>query len=508
MIKKIILILPILSLGFSPNEPQSVKVTQNWVRENGHTIIKDFAQLLSMPNVASQRINIRKNAEYISNLFQKRGFDMQLLEANGANPIVYGELKTPGAKRTLCFYVHYDGQPVDETQWKHGPFEPTLYDGAMDAGGKVISFPKKRTKINSEWRLYGRSAGDDKAPIITILNAVEALQSSKIKLTSNIKLFFEGEEEAGSTNLKAHLSKHNDLLNDIDIWLFCDGPMHQSRQPQLVFGVRGVTGMEVTIYGATRSLHSGHYGNWAPVPGQTMAHLIASMKDENGKVLVDGFYDTVEPLSEFERLELSKIPDVDRQLKKELGLVYTEGGGRSINERLLLPSLTIKGLASGNVGKKARNVIPNFAKAAIGVRLVKGNDPEDMLDLVESHIQNQGFHIVYEDPDMATRRKYPKIAKVDRRGSGYIASRTSMEEPNAKAIIDAVREFVGDNLILMPALGGSLPLYLFTDYLKKPAIIIPVANHDNNQHAPNENLRIANLWYGIDLMGVIMTMPD
>ena len=189
-------------------------------------------------------------------------------------------------------------------------------------------------------------------------------------------------------------------------------------------------------------------------------------------------------------------------------LVYTEGGGRSINERLLLPSLTIKGLASGNVGKKARNVIPNFAKAAIGVRLVKGNDPEDMLDLVESHIQNQGFHIVYEDPDMATRRKYPKIAKVDRRGSGYIASRTSMEEPNAKAIIDAVREFVGDNLILMPALGGSLPLYLFTDYLKKPAIIIPVANHDNNQHAPNENLRIANLWYGIDLMGVIMTMPD
>ena len=176
----------------------------------------------------------------------------------------------------------------------------------MDAGGKVISFPKKRTKINSEWRLYGRSAGDDKAPIITILNAVEALQSSKIKLTSNIKLFFEGEEEAGSTNLKAHLSKHNDLLNDIDIWLFCDGPIHQSRQPQVVFGVRGVTGMEVTIYGATRSLHSGHYGKWAPVPGQTMAHLIASMKDENGKVLVDGFYDTVEPLYEFERYKFPK----------------------------------------------------------------------------------------------------------------------------------------------------------------------------------------------------------
>ena len=284
--------------------------------------------------------------------------------------------------------------------------------------------------------------------------------------------------------------------------------MHQSRQPQLVFGVRGVTGMEITVYGATRSLHSGHYGNWAPVPGQSIAELISSMKDVNGNVLVSGFYDTVEPLSEFERLELSKIPDVDEQLKKELGLVYTEGEGHSINERLLLPSLTIKGLSSGNVGKKARNVIPNSATAAIGVRLVKGNDPEDMLDKIEAHIKSQGFHIVYNAPDLDTRQNYPKIVKVDRRGSGYIASRTSMEDPNAKLIINAVKEYVGDDLILMPALGGSLPLYLFTDYLKKPAIIVPIANHDNNQHAPNENLRIANLWYGIDLMGVIMTMPN
>lgn len=508
MIQSIILTGLILSTSIIVGQPQSVKATQKWVKKNGHTIIKDFAHLLSMPNVASDKVNIRRNAKYISNLFKKRGFDMQLLETEDANPIIYGEYKTPGAKRTLCFYVHYDGQPVDLIQWTHGPFDPVLYDASMDAGGKPIPLPMKQTKIDPEWRLYARSAGDDKAPIMTILNAVDGLQSSEIGFTSNIKLFFEGEEEAGSTNLEAHLTKHKALLDDIDIWLFCDGPMHQSRQPQLVFGVRGVTGMEITVYGATRSLHSGHYGNWAPVPGQSLAHLIATMKDENGKVLIDGFYDTVVPLSEFERFELSKIPDVDRQLKKELGLAYTEGNGRSINERLLLPSLTIKGLSSGNVGKKARNVIPNTATAAIGVRLVKGNDPNDMLDKVEAHIRSQGFHIVNDEPDMATRRKYPKIAKVDRRGSGYIASRTSMEEPNAKAIIKAVRAFVGDKLILMPALGGSLPLYLFTDLLKKPAIIVPIANHDNNQHAANENLRIANLWYGIDLMGVIMTMAN
>ena len=508
MIQSIILTGLILITSVIAGQPQSVKATQEWVKKNGHTIIKDFAHLLSMPNVASDKVNIRRNAKYISNLFKKRGFDMQLLETEDANPIIYGEYKTPGAKRTLCFYVHYDGQPVDLIQWTHGPFDPILYDASMDAGGKPIPLPMKQTKIDLDWRLYARSAGDDKAPIITILNAVDALQSSKIGFTSNIKLFFEGEEEAGSTNLEAHLTKHKALLDDIDIWLFCDGPMHQSRQPQLVFGVRGVTGMEITVYGATRSLHSGHYGNWAPVPGQSLAHLIATMKDENGKVLIDGFYDTVVPLSEFERFELSKIPDVDRQLKKELGLAYTEGNGRSINERLLLPSLTIKGLFSGNVGEKARNVIPNTATAAIGVRLVKGNDPKDMLDKVEAHIRSQGFHIVNDEPDMATRRKYPKIVKVDRRSSGYIASRTSMEEPNAKAIVKAVRAFVGDELILMPALGGSLPLYLFTDLLKKPAIIVPIANHDNNQHAANENLRIANLWYGIDLMGVIMTMTN
>ncbi len=508
MIKRFLLASIILYSGLFAGEPKSVKATRKWAKKNGHTIIKDFAHLLSIPNVAADKANIRKNAEYISGLFQQRGFNMQLLEVDDANPIVYGELKSPGATRTLCFYVHYDGQPVDSSQWAHGPFDPVLYDAPMDAGGKPIPLPGKRTKIDPEWRIYGRSAGDDKAPVMTILNAVDALQSSKIGFTSNIKLFFEGEEEAGSTNLKAHLTKHKALLDDIDIWLFCDGPMHQSRRPQLVFGVRGVTGMEVTVYGATRSLHSGHYGNWAPVPGQNLSHLIASMKDENGKVLIDGFYDTVEPLSEFERLELEKIPDVDAQLKNELGLAFTEGNGRTINERILQPSLTIKGLSSGNVGKKARNVIPNLATAAIGMRLVKGNVPEDMLDLVEAHIQKQGYHIVYNDPDMDTRRKYPKIAKVSRRGSGYIASRTSMEGPYAKAIIDATRKFVGDELILMPALGGSLPLYLFTDYLQKPAIIVPVANHDNNQHAANENLRIANLWYGIDLMGVILTMPN
>ena len=162
-----------------------------------------------------------------------------------------------------------------------------------------------------------------------------------------IKFFFEGEEEAGSARLRRYLEGNRALLDDIDIWLFFDGPVHQSRRPLLTFGVRGVTGLEVTVYGPSRPLHSGHYGNWAPVPGQMLAELLASMKAPDGRVTVPGFYETVEPLGDLERAALQSLPDYDGQLMAELGLMRTEGEGASLAERLLLPSLTVRGLSSG-----------------------------------------------------------------------------------------------------------------------------------------------------------------
>ena len=230
------------------------------------------------------------------------------------------------------------------------------------------------------------------------------------------------------------------------------------------------------------------------------------MKAEDGTVLVEGFYDSVEPIGPAERDALARMPRYDEQLKRELGLAWTEGGGEALAERLLLPSLTVRGLASGNVGPLARNVIPATATATLGIRLVKGNDPEVMLDLVEAHIRRQGYHIVREDPDHETRLRYPRIVKVVR-GRGYPAARTEMDLAIVRQIVAAAERAAGDALVLVPALGGSLPLYLFTDVLGKPAVIVPVANHDNNQHAPNENLRIANLWYAIDLYGALLTMP-
>jgi acetylornithine deacetylase/succinyl-diaminopimelate desuccinylase-like protein len=485
-----------------------LEVARAYRQASGSRIVRDFADLLAIPNVAVDSIGIHRNAEYIRQQLENVGVHTELWSLPGVPPIVYGELHPSGgaASRTLGVYVHYDGQPVDTSSWTHGPWTPTLYTRPMEEGGVVRALPTDGETVDPEWRLYARSAGDDKAPIGALIPVLRAFMTSDVTPTSNVKFFFEGEEEAGSTRLRSYLEAHRAQLDDIDIWLFFDGPVHQSRRPLLTYGVRGVTSLDITVFGATRSLHSGHYGNWAPVPGQMLAHLLASMKDETGRVLIDGFYDTVEPLGAAERDALARLPNTDDDLRRELGLAWTEGSGESLAERLLLPSLTVKGLRSANVGAQARNVIPSTATASLGIRLVKGNDPEAMLDLVEAHISRQGYHIVRTEPDMDTRLRYPKIAMVTR-GSGYPAARTDMSIPIVQQVTAAATRAADGDMVLAPALGGSLPLYLFTDVMGKPAIIVPVANHDDNQHAPNENLRIANLWYAIDLYAALLTMP-
>jgi acetylornithine deacetylase/succinyl-diaminopimelate desuccinylase-like protein len=508
-----VLTLAALVLPGAPLAAQAgPEVARAWRDAHGPGILRDFAELLSYPNNASDPENIRRTAGFIRDRLIGAGVEAELLELDAATPpIVYGRLDVPGATRTLGLYVHYDGQPADPSNWTHEPWEPTLYTRAMEAGGTVRPLPQDGEAVDPEWRLYARSAGDDKAPIAALLPVLDAFRERGVTPTSNLVFFFEGEEEAGSDHLGQYLDRYRDRIDDIDVWLFFDGPAHQSGRPQLTFGVRGVTGMEVTLYGPVRPLHSGHYGNWAPVPGQMLAELLASMKDAEGRVLIDGFYDTVEPLGPEEQAALEALPRYDDQLKRELGLMWTEGGPETLAERLLLPSLTVRGLSSGNTGRLARNVIPSTATAALGIRLVKGNDPDHMVDLVEEHIRAQGYHIVRDDPDMATRLTWPKIAKVTR-GSGYPAARTSMDDPFVREVIGAARaaadEAFGDgSLVLTPALGGSLPLYLFSDGLHKPFVNVPIANHDDNQHAPDENLRIANLWYAIELYAQLLTMP-
>ena len=474
-------------------------------------ILKDFVELLSYPNSARDLDDITRAAEYIRDELLEVGVDSELLQLEGVPPIVYGELNVPGATRTLGIYVHYDGQPVDPSNWTHPPFEPTLYTAPIPQGGRELPMPDPGDPIDPAWRLYARSAGDDKAPIAALLPVLRAFRESGTQSTSNLILFFDGEEEAGSRNLPRYMETFKERLDPIDIWLFFDGPAHPSGRPQITFGVRGSMGMEVTVYGATRNLHSGHYGNWAPDTGVILSRLLVSMKDETGRVLVDGWYDTADLIGDEERAALAAMPAWDNQLKRELGIVRSEGEPESLPQRLMVPALNIRGITSGNTGALARNVIPNTAVAALGIRLVKGNEPEHLRQLIIDHIQREGFHVISEDPDMETRLRYPLIAKVTG-GGGSRAARTSMSNPFAQSVMAAAsvaadRAFGQGSLVVAPGMGGTLPITPFTEILQKPAIIVPVANHDNNQHAPDENLRIANLWYAIDLYAQLLTMP-
>jgi acetylornithine deacetylase/succinyl-diaminopimelate desuccinylase-like protein len=226
-----------------------------------------------------------------------------------------------------------------------------------------------RPPINPEWRIYARSASDDKAPIVALLSALDALRAAAIPLSVNLKFFLEGEEEAGSPHLEKLLERNANRFKG-DVWLLFDGPVHQTRRMQIYFGARGVTDAEITTYGASRRLHSGHYGNWAPNPVVELTHLVSRMRDTEGRIRIAGFSDEVRPLTETERRAVTQAPEADAMLRGELGLARTEGAGESLLETLMRPALNLRGISGGDVGSRATNSIPTEATASIDFRLV------------------------------------------------------------------------------------------------------------------------------------------
>lgn len=467
-------------------------------------VYDEFTTLLSIPDVSSDRANIQRNAEVIAAMMRKRRLDPRLVSVPGANPVVFGEILTPGAKRTIVLYAHYDGQPVDPKQWATPPFSPTLRDGPIENGGRIIQPPPVGTSFNPESRLYARASGDDKAPIEAMMAALDGIRAAGMKTKSNIKFVFEGEEEAGSIHLQQILAAHKKLFSG-DVWLICDGPVSQTRQQSIAFGARGITEVDVTVYGPRHELHSGHYGNWAPNPAMMLAHLLASMKDENGHVLIDHFYDGIVPLSPAETQALAQGPNPDRELMKEFWLGSTEGAPKSLAELINMPSLNIRGMASGHAGAEASNVVPASAEADIDMRLVKGMDHARIGQLFIEHVRRQGYFVVDRDPTPEERMSHAKVAKVIVEPGGYNSVRTSMDLPISQDIIRTVESARGP-VVKIPLMGGSVPLDAIESTLGTHTIIVPIANHDDNQHSFNENLRIQNLWDGIDLMAALITM--
>lgn len=498
-----VLLLPLRADAQTARDADRVRsAVRTYQQSHDHEIVNQLAEFLAIPNLARDSVNIRRNASHIVTMLERRGIRAQLLETPGAPPAVFGELRTPGATRTIVFYAHYDGQPVDPAQWASAPWAPTLRTGALDAGGTVLPLPAQAGTVQGEWRMYARSASDDKSPIIAFLSALDALRAAGISPSVNLKFYFEGEEEAGSDHLREALTRHRRLL-DADLWIFGDGPVHQSRKQQVSFGVRGVMGVELTTYGPARALHSGHYGNWAPNPLVVISHLIASMRDPDGRILIAHFLDDVAAPTAAERAAIAAAPAADSALRVELQLPRTEADNARLMERIMLPALNVRGIQGGGVAGQAANAVPTMARASIDFRLVPRQQPARVRELVEAHARRQGFHIIHRDPTDEERRTHPRLLKLQWE-DGYPASRADMSSAASRAVLRATEMGVGGPVIVVPTSGGSLPLYHFSEVLNAPLVTVPIVNHDNNQHAANENLRLQNLFDGMQVYAALV----
>ena len=473
-----------------------------WRLSHDVALLGELRDFLAIPNLATDTVHIRQNARTIAAMLERRGVKAQLLESPGSPPAVLGELRVPGATRTVMLYAHYDGQPVDTSRWATPPWTPVLRDGPLDAGGREIPWPTTPGSVQGEWRLYARSASDDKSPIVVMLAALDALRDAGVRPAVNVKFFFEGEEEAGSPHAREMLTRHKDLLG-ADLWLFCDGPVHQTRRLQIVYGVRGDMSLGLTVYGPARALHSGHYGNWAPNPTLRLAELLTSMRDADGNIRIAGFLDDVTPISAAERAAIARAPQNDSALRAELLLAHTEAHDAPLLERIMLPAINVRGFQAGLTGAGASNTIQSDARASIDFRLVPKQTPERVRELVEAHARSQGWYVVHDAPTPAERLSHDKVVRMEWE-PGYPAVRTAMDSPAARALSRAAAAAMGGPLIEIPTSGGSLPMHDFEEATGAPLIILPIVNHDNNQHASDENVRLQNLWDGIELYAGVL----
>ncbi len=486
-------------------QPDLRSTTRAWVASHQQQIVAELIRLLAIPNIAADKPNIRKNADQLVRMLTRRGLTSALLETAG-NPLVYGELKVPGATRTLLLYAHYDGQPVAPSLWTQAdPFRPVLRTGRVDQGGQEVLDPGSIAKFEDDWRVYARSASDDKSPIVALCAAFDALEAAGLAPTSNIRVILDGEEEASSPSLVPAIGRYGDKLR-ADAMIILDGPGHSSGRPTIVYGARGIVTFDLTVFGPKAGVHSGNYGNWMPNPALRLATLLASMKNDDGRVTVAGFYDTVRPFSPAERALLDGVPDDSGRMLETFGIANPERAFPKLQDAMQYPTLNIRGLASAHVGAGARTIIPDRAVAAMDIRLVKETRAEDLLDKVRAHIRTRGYHLVDGEPDAATRAAHDRIARLAVSESITNAFRTSPDDPQAKAVAAAISRTYGAPPVQIRTLGGTVPIAQFIDALGFPAIGIPVVNFDNNQHEENENVRLGHLFDAVVTIAALLRM--
>lgn len=463
-------------------------------------------EIVAIPNDAMIPSQIEPNIQWTESQFEQRDWSTQRLATGGA-PLLLVEKSQANAKKTVLFYFHMDGQAVDRSKWNQSnPYQAVLKEQNASGNWDSIPFSLLTNQFNPDWRIFARSSSDDKGPVAMFLTGWDAISKAGLSPDYSIKIIFDFEEEQGSPKLPAAVIQHQSALS-ADMMLIMDGPRHISNEPTLTYGARGISEMTLTAYGPRVSQHSGHYGNYAPNPALMLAQLLASMKDESGRVTIPGFYDGIN-LTEKEMEILRSVPDDEATIMQKIGIARTDQVGQTYQESIQYPSLNIRGISSGWVGAEARTIVPATAVAEIDMRLVPESDPVRLFDLIENHIKAEGFYLIDREPTEEERQTQLKILSM-KKSIAYQAFRTPMDSEAGAWLRKAMRKAFGKDPVQIRISGGSIPISPFVDALGIPAVTIPTVNADNNQHSPNENIRLGNYKEGIKtIISVLMESLD
>ncbi|UOQ92250.1 M20/M25/M40 family metallo-hydrolase [Halobacillus shinanisalinarum] len=419
--------------------------------------LEQLFTLLRQKSISAQNIGIRDCAELLKSMMEDIGINTRLMETDG-HPVVYGEvIKDPDAF-TLLIYGHYDVQPPDPLdEWLSPPFEPAIRDG----------------------RIFCRGAGDNKGQLMAQVLAIKTYLDTCGELPINIKMVFEGEEESASVNLASFVEKNKELLK-ADLVYTSDGPMHDSGAPYVLLGVRGMLYVELTAKGADWENHSGNKGNIVPNPAWNLIDLLRTMRDENGRVLIEGFYDDIRKPTEKEKEIIKELPFDREQVAEKIGYKQLDMNGEEYYHKLTMePTFNIAGFTSGYGGEGTKTIIPSQATIKMDMRLVVDQDPYDIYKKFCAHVE-----------------KYAPDIEVKHLGD-MKPSRTPADQEVVDVVTGAVSESFNQETILQPSLGGSLPDYVWTKILDLPSVVVPYANFDEANHSPNENIGVNNFFNGI-----------
>lgn len=455
-----------------------------------------YREFLALPNDANHPADILRLVDWMEDAFADRGFEVRRLPTAGS-PQLFAERRHPGAQGTVLVYLQSDGQPVDPSAWDQpDPYAATLKAPDGDHW-RTLPWSRLDGTGDPDWRIFARSAADSKGPMTQFLTAIDALDAAAIVPAFDLKVIIDTEEELGSPRLPALVAAHRERLS-ADLLLIFDGPPHASGKPTVAFGARGIMTATLTSWGPRRPQHSGHYGNWVPNPAFSLARLLASMKDANGRVLVDGWYDGID-IDEATRARLADVPDDEAELQQALGYASPDAVAGTLQEALQYPSLNLRGLRSAWVGNEARTIIPATAVAELDIRLVAESDPDRLLGLLRRHIGSQGYVLLEGPPDAAARARHRDLVTLQHEFS-YAAFRSDFDAAAGRLARAGMRHLYGHEPILIRTMGGSIPISPFVETLGIPAASVPTVNIDNNQHSPNENIRLGDFIEGISIL--------